>query len=84
MHVYRFLSRLHLWFVSVEIGESSQSLNVDLLQFGGQKYEQVKKTSVYCKVLPGIECFGPRRFLRGGFPCIRCVARLYKVTEADR
>nr|CAG4635844.1 EOG090X0IT6 [Artemia franciscana] len=39
--------------------------------FGGQNYADVEKTKVHCTVLGDIECFGERRFLRGGFPCIR-------------
>ncbi|XP_043200385.1 TM2 domain-containing protein CG11103-like [Amphibalanus amphitrite] len=48
--------------------------------FGGQKYEEVKHTSVFCKVLPGIECFGARRFLRGGVPCVRYTNRYFATT----
>ena len=38
---------------------------------GGQKYEDVEKTKVECTVLPGIECYGPRTFLKEGFPCVK-------------
>jgi len=41
------------------------------LQMGGQQYEDVEKTKVYCTVLPGIECFGERKFLKDGFPCLK-------------
>lgn len=40
---------------------------------GGQRYEDVEKTKVECTVLPGIECYGDRKFLRDGFPCIKYV-----------
>ncbi|KAK7109153.1 TM2 domain-containing protein amaretto-like [Littorina saxatilis] len=40
-------------------------------KWGGEKYEEVQKTKVVCKVLPGIECYGNRTFLRDGIPCIR-------------
>ncbi|KAK3724302.1 hypothetical protein RRG08_043299 [Elysia crispata] len=40
-------------------------------KWGGEKFEDVQKTSVWCTALPGIECFGNRTFLRDGFPCIK-------------
>ncbi|XP_005089072.1 TM2 domain-containing protein CG11103 [Aplysia californica] len=39
-------------------------------KWGGEKYEDVQNTSVWCTALPGIECYGNRTFLRDGFPCI--------------
>jgi len=41
------------------------------VNWGGERYEKVEKTSVWCTALPGIECYGNRTFLRDGFPCIR-------------
>jgi len=41
------------------------------LSFGGHRWEDVEKTKVCCRVLDCIECYGPRSFLRGGFPCIK-------------
>ncbi|KAH9499212.1 hypothetical protein Btru_004459 [Bulinus truncatus] len=38
--------------------------------WGGEKFEDVQTTSVWCTALPGIECYGNRTFLRDGFPCI--------------
>lgn len=38
--------------------------------FGGQRYDEVDITKVWCRVLDGIDCCGDRRFLRDGFPCI--------------
>lgn len=38
---------------------------------GGQQYADVEKTKVPCVVLPGIECYGERKFLREGIPCIK-------------
>jgi hypothetical protein len=38
---------------------------------GGQRYEDVEKTKVECTVLPGIECYGERKFLKDGFPCVK-------------
>ncbi len=43
-------------------------------QMGGQRYEDVEKTKVECFVLPGIECYGDRKFLRDGVPCIKYVS----------
>lgn len=41
-------------------------------QWGGQKFEDVMKTSVMCEVLEGIECHGDRRFLSAKeVPCIK-------------
>lgn len=40
-------------------------------KWGGDSYQDVQRTSVWCTALPGIECFGNRTFLRGGFPCIK-------------
>ncbi|XP_068223014.1 TM2 domain-containing protein amaretto [Palaemon carinicauda] len=39
--------------------------------FGGQRYEDVEITKVWCKVLDGIDCCGEKRFLRDGVPCIK-------------
>ncbi|XP_066991505.1 TM2 domain-containing protein 2 isoform X2 [Anabrus simplex] len=41
------------------------------VKFGGYRYEDVEKAAVHCRVFDSIECAGPRKFLRGGFPCIR-------------
>lgn len=41
-------------------------------KFGGSRYEDVQHTRVWCEVLPGIECFGERKFLSlEKFPCIK-------------
>ncbi|XP_078358825.1 TM2 domain-containing protein 2-like [Oculina patagonica] len=41
-------------------------------KFGGSTYQEVQQTSVWCEVLPGIECFGERKFLSlEKFPCIK-------------
>jgi len=61
-------------------GNNTEKHDHGCTEFGGQKYEEVKKTSVYCKVLPDLECFGPRRFLRGGFPCIRYTDHYFATT----
>lgn len=39
---------------------------------GGSKYQEVEHTKVWCEVLPGIECYGDRKFLSlQTFPCIK-------------
>ncbi|GAB1608270.1 TM2 domain-containing protein CG11103-like [Argonauta hians] len=39
-------------------------------KWGGRRYEEVQKISVWCTALDGIECFGNRTFLKKGFPCV--------------
>lgn len=51
-----------------------------LLKFGGARYEDVEKTKVQCKVLPDIECYGPRKFLRDGVPCVRYTGHFFTTT----
>ncbi|KAL1122661.1 hypothetical protein AAG570_002988 [Ranatra chinensis] len=41
------------------------------VKFGGYRYEDVERTKVPCEVFPLIECYGPRSFLKDGFPCIK-------------
>lgn len=50
------------------------------VKFGGVKYEKVEKTKVQCKSLDGIECHGPRNFLRDGFPCVRYSGHYFTTT----
>lgn len=52
-------------------GNSTSNSTVGCLQFGGQRWEDVEKTSVCCRALDCIECKGKRTFLRHGYPCIR-------------
>lgn len=40
-------------------------------KWGGRRFEDVQKTAVWCTALDGIECFGNRKFLKDGFPCIK-------------
>lgn len=55
-------------------------------QMGGQRYEDVEKTKVECTVLPGIECYGDRKFLRDGFPCVkyRCLILNVPISNAKQ
>jgi len=46
-------------------------LGYGCLHYGGQRWEDVEKTKVCCRVLDCIECRGNRTFLRDGYPCIR-------------
>ncbi|XP_069139013.1 TM2 domain-containing protein amaretto-like [Argopecten irradians] len=48
-----------------------KELGYGCTKYGGERYEDVQKTGVMCDVLPGIECFGKRTFIREGFPCIK-------------
>lgn len=50
------------------------------LKFGGAYYEDVEKTKVQCTVLPNIECFGSRSFLKDGFPCIKYTDHYFVTT----
>nr|CAG4643627.1 EOG090X0IT6 [Ilyocryptus agilis] len=50
------------------------------LKIGGQRYEDVEKTKVPCSVLPGIECYGERRFLKDGFPCVKYSGHYFTTT----
>ncbi|KAI0209710.1 TM2 domain-containing protein 2 [Lamellibrachia satsuma] len=49
-----------------------EELGYGCTKWGGQKFEDVMKTSVMCEVLEGIECHGDRRFLSAKeVPCIK-------------
>ncbi|KAL5016180.1 hypothetical protein ScPMuIL_005769 [Solemya velum] len=48
-----------------------QLLGYGCTKWGGERYEDVQHTAVWCEALPLIECFGDRRFLREDFPCIK-------------
>ncbi|VDP22614.1 unnamed protein product [Soboliphyme baturini] len=55
-------------------GSNSLSIVPDPLpafEFGGSRWENVEKTSLYCHPLPCIECYGSRTFKRDGFPCLK-------------
>lgn len=44
-----------------------------LYQFGGVNFEDVEKTSVECRVLDGISCFGSTTFVKRNVPCLKYV-----------
>lgn len=50
------------------------------LKFGGANYHDVEKTKVQCMVLDGIECYGPRSFLRPGIPCVKYTDHYFVTT----
>lgn len=45
-------------------------LGYGCIKWGGQRYNEVEFSARMCTALPEIECYGPRRFLKDGFPCI--------------
>jgi len=52
--------------------------HIMLFQWGGQRYEDVEKTRVLCRVLDGIECHGERKFLSlKEYPCVKYVYNSY-------
>nr|CAG4649004.1 EOG090X0IT6 [Polyphemus pediculus] len=57
-----------------------EEIGYGCLKMGGQKYEDVEKTKVECAVLPGIECYGPRKFLKDGFPCLKYSGHYFTTT----
>lgn len=50
------------------------------LKFGGVYYHDVEKTKVQCTVLPDIECYGQRTFLKDGFPCVKYTEHYFVTT----
>lgn len=50
------------------------------LKFGGVYYDEVEKTKVQCVVLPDIECYGPRTFLKDGFACVKYTEHYFVTT----
>jgi hypothetical protein len=49
-------------------------------QFGGDNYEDVEHTSVLCAVLPGIDCYGTKKFPKEGFPCVKYTGHYFLST----
>ncbi|EJD75478.1 hypothetical protein LOAG_17387 [Loa loa] len=49
------------------------------LTWGGTRYENVERTNVTCRVLPCIECRGPRTFMRK-VPCIKYTGHYFLST----
>ncbi|KAI9559020.1 hypothetical protein GHT06_015809 [Daphnia sinensis] len=59
---------------------AKEELGFGCLKMGGQRYEDVEKTKVECVILPGIECYGDRKFLKDGFPCIKYTGHYFTTT----
>ncbi|KAG8041051.1 hypothetical protein G9C98_002039 [Cotesia typhae] len=55
-------------------------MKVFINEFGGTRYEEVEKTNVSCTVLPDIECYGPKKFLRDGVPCVKYSGHYFTLT----
>lgn len=50
------------------------------VKWGGERYEDVERSAAWCTVLPGIECYGNRTFLKDGFPCIKYSGHYFVTT----
>ena len=50
------------------------------LNVGGQRWEEVERTSVCCRALACIECRGNRTFLREGAPCVKYTDHYFVTT----
>lgn len=50
---------------------AQEEAGVGCLQIGGIRWHEVERAKADCAVLPEIECFGPRKFRRDGFPCVK-------------
>ncbi|XP_036383027.1 TM2 domain-containing protein 2 [Megalops cyprinoides] len=59
---------------------ASQELGHGCVKFGGQAHKDVNHTPVICTALEGIECSGPREFLRGNEPCIKYTGHYFITT----
>jgi len=59
---------------------AKDELGYGCLKFGGQRWEEVEKTSVCCRALDCIECRGPRVFLREDVPCISHSSHYFTTT----
>ncbi|XP_071449125.1 TM2 domain-containing protein amaretto isoform X2 [Hetaerina americana] len=59
---------------------AKEDTGLGCVKFGGYRYEDVEKANTTCTVLPDIECFGNRSFVRGGFPCIKYSGNYFATT----
>ncbi|XP_076317300.1 TM2 domain-containing protein 2 amaretto isoform X2 [Tachypleus tridentatus] len=59
---------------------AKEVLGYGCTKFGGQRFEDVEQTRVNCTVLHGIECYGNKSFLKGGFPCVRYTGHYFTTT----
>lgn len=59
---------------------AKEALGYGCVKFGGSRYEDVEQTKVHCEALPEIECYGDRKFLREGIPCIKYSGHYFTTT----
>ncbi|XP_074640340.1 TM2 domain-containing protein 2-like [Tubulanus polymorphus] len=59
---------------------AKEELGHGCTKWGGERWEDVQRTSVECTALPGIECYGNRTFFRDGFPCIKYSGHYFVTT----
>lgn len=59
---------------------AKEEMGYGCVKFGGVYFEEVERTKVQCTVLQDIECWGPRSFLRDGFPCIKYTDHYFVTT----
>lgn len=53
-------------------GTAPEETDVGCKKIGGNRWHEVERTKVECNVLDSsIECYGPRKFKRDGFPCVK-------------
>ncbi|XP_062534218.1 TM2 domain-containing protein CG11103 [Armigeres subalbatus] len=57
-----------------------EELGHGCVKFGGVHYDDVETTKVRCVVFENIECFGPREFMRDGFPCVKYTDHYFVTT----
>eukprot|EP00057_Strongylocentrotus_purpuratus_P005819 XP_003731813.1 PREDICTED: TM2 domain-containing protein 2 [Strongylocentrotus purpuratus] len=48
-----------------------RELGTGCSKYGREKYQDVQKSPVICRVLPGIECHGNRTFIKDNIPCLK-------------
>ncbi|EAT37083.1 AAEL010891-PA [Aedes aegypti] len=59
---------------------AKEELGHGCVKFGGVHYDDVETTKVRCVVFENIECFGPREFMRDGFPCVKYTDHYFVTT----
>lgn len=50
---------------------SYEESGLGCLQFGGIRWHEVERGKAECTVFNDIECYGPKKFRRDGFPCVK-------------
>uniref|UniRef100_A0A6B2E770 Putative conserved secreted protein n=1 Tax=Phlebotomus kandelakii TaxID=1109342 RepID=A0A6B2E770_9DIPT len=67
-------------FIDCEAPQLRGNNTYGCTKFGGVYFEDVEKTSVRCTVLPEIECYGDRTFMREGVPCVKYTDHYFVTT----